>query len=179
MSRMGNKPIQVDSRVKVKLDGTTVTLSGPKGELTFNVPAAVSVSLEGERLTVQRQGDDGPIRSRHGMVRSVLNNMIIGVTTGYRKDLEFQGVGYRGQMKGARGISLSLGYSSPVEFEAPEGVKLTMPDATHIIVEGADKQQVGQVAATLRGYRPPDCYQGKGLRYVGERVVLKEGKTVG
>lgn len=179
MSRIGNKPIQVDSRVKVQVEGSTVTLTGPKGTLTFPVPEAVTVAMDGSRLTVTRNGDSGPIRARHGMVRSVLNNMMAGVTTGYRKDLEFQGVGYRGQVKGARGLSLSLGFSGPIEYEAPEGVKVSMPDPTHIVVEGPDKQLVGEVAATLRSFRPPDCYQGKGIRYVGEHVALKEGKTVG
>lgn len=179
MSRMGKKPIQVDSRAKVEVNGSTVTVSGPKGILTFPVPEAVSVAVDGAQVLVSRSGDTGPIRARHGMVRSVLNNMVIGVTNGYRKDLEFQGVGYRGQMKGASGLSLSLGYSGPVEYEVPAGVKVTMPDPTHIVIEGPDKQLVGEVAATLRSYRPPDCYQGKGLRYVGEHVTLKEGKTVG
>jgi large subunit ribosomal protein L6 len=119
------------------------------------------------------------MRARHGMVRSLLQNMVTGVTTGYRRDLEFQGVGFRGQMKGAQNLSLSLGFSGPVEYEVPAGVKVTMPDPTHIVVEGADKQLVGEVAAELRAFRPPDAYQGKGLRYVGERVTLKEGKTVG
>lgn len=179
MSRMGNKPIQVDSRVKVQIDGSTVTITGPKGTLSFAVPAAVTVAVDGGRLLVSRTGDEGPVRALHGMVRSVLNGMMIGVTTGYRKSLEFQGVGYRGQMKGARGVSLSLGFSGPIEYEVPEGVTVTMPDPTHIVVEGPDKHLVGEVAATLRSYRPPDCYQGKGIRYVGEYVALKEGKTVG
>lgn len=179
MSRVGKKPIQMDSRVKVQIDGSTVTVTGPKGTLSFAVPSAIAVTADADRVVVTRSGEEGPIRARHGMVRSILNGMVVGVTSGYRRDLEFQGVGYRGQLKGARGLSLNLGFSGPVEYEAPEGVKVTMPDPTHITVEGADKQLVGQAAATIRGFRPPDCYQGKGIRYVGERVSLKEGKTVG
>jgi large subunit ribosomal protein L6 len=169
----------VDSRVTVQVDGSTVTVTGPKGTLSFAVPAAIAVTADAAQVVVTRTGDEGPIRARHGMVRSILNNMMIGVTSGYRRDLEFQGVGYRGQVKGPRALSLSLGFSGPIEYEAPEGVKVTMPDPTHITVEGPDKQLVGQAAATIRGYRPPDCYQGKGIRYAGERVALKEGKTVG
>lgn len=179
MSRIGNKPVELDSRVSLQVDGATVTMKGPKGTLSLVVPEAISITQEEGRLTVTRQGDTGPVRALHGMVRSVLQNMVIGVSTGYRKALEFQGVGYRGQMKGSQALSLSLGFSSPIEYEIPEGLTVTMPDPTHIVIEGADKQLVGMVAATLRGYRPPDCYQGKGIRYVGEHVVLKEGKTVG
>ncbi len=179
MSRIGNKPVEVDSRVSVQVEGSTVTMKGPKGTQRLVVPEAISVAHEEGRLTVTRQGNAGPVRARHGMVRSTLQNMVVGVSTGYRKALEFQGVGYRGQMKGSQGLSLSLGFSGPIEYEVPEGVTVTMPDPTHIVIEGADKQLVGMVAATLRGYRPPDCYQGKGIRYVGEHVALKEGKTVG
>lgn len=179
MSRVGKKPIQLDSRVQVQIDGSTVTVTGPKGSLSFTIPTAIAVTADGGRVVVTRSGEEGPIRARHGMVRSILNNMMIGVTTGYRRDLEFQGVGYRGQIKGERGLSLSLGFSGPVEYEVPVGVKVSMPDPTHITVEGPDKQLVGQAAATIRGFRPPDCYQGKGIRYAGEHVSLKEGKTVG
>jgi len=176
---MGRKPIELAGQVKVTVDGSTVTMAGPKGILSFAVPEPITVAVAGAQLLVSRTGDDGPVRARHGMVRSVLQNMMVGVTTGYRRSLEFQGVGFRGQMKGAQSISLSLGFSGPIEYQVPEGVKVTMPDPTHIVVEGPDKQMVGEVAATLRAFRPPDAYQGKGLRYVGERVTLKEGKTVG
>jgi large subunit ribosomal protein L6 len=179
MSRIGKKPVDLDARVTVQIDGTAITVSGPKGTLSLTVPAAISVVLEGGKLVVSRSGDAGPIRARHGMVRSVLQNMVVGVTTGYRRGLEFQGVGYRGQMKGAQHVSLSLGFSGPVEYDVPEGVTVTMPDPTHIMVEGPDKQLVGEVASSLRAFRPPDAYQGKGLRYLGEKVTLKEGKTVG
>ncbi len=179
MSRMGRKPVDLDARVKVQIDGNTVTMTGPKGTLSMAIPEAISVAIEEGKLVVRRAGDEGPVRARHGMVRSMLHNMVVGVTEGYRRELEFQGVGFRGQMKGARSLSLSVGFSSPIEYEVPEGVKVTMPDPTHIVVEGPDKQQVGEVAAELRAFRPPDAYQGKGIRYVGEHVTLKEGKTVG
>lgn len=178
MSRMGKQPIPVDDRVKIDIDGDTVTVTGPKGTLNFTVPEPISIALEERQIVVSRDGDDRDTKSKHGMVRSVINGMIVGVSDGFKKELEFQGVGYRGQLKGNDHLTLNLGYSNPVEYDVPEGVTVTMPDATHITIEGIDKQLVGQVAATIRGFRPPDSYKGKGIRYVGEYISLKEGKTV-
>lgn len=178
MSRMGNQPVPVDDRVKVNIDDATVTVTGPKGTLDFTVPFPISVALKDTQIIVTRKGEHRDAKSKHGMVRSMLNGMIVGVTDGFKKQLEFQGVGYRGQLKDASHLTLNLGYSNPVEYDAPEGVTVSMPDATHITIEGIDKQLVGQVAATIRGFRPPDAYKGKGIRYVGEQISLKEGKTV-
>lgn len=178
MSRMGRKPIPLSGGVKASMDGNVVTLTGPKGTLSFTVPEPIAVSQQGTNLVVSRGSDDRQAKANHGMVRSILNGMVEGVSTGFRKSLEFQGVGYRGQLEGRR-LSLSVGLSEAVKYDIPDGVVVTMPDPTHIVIEGCVKQLVGQVAASLRAFRPPDAYQGKGIRYVGERVVLKEGKTVG
>ncbi|MBN2451976.1 MAG: 50S ribosomal protein L6 [Lentisphaeria bacterium] len=179
MSRMGRKPIRLDSRVEVTVDGSEVTVKGPKGSLSLRLPGAISVRQEGGELLVSRSSDERTVRARHGMVRSLLEGMMVGVTEGFRKELELQGVGYRGQIKGGNIVSLSLGFSDPVEYAAPAEVSVTMPDPTHIVVEGISKHLVGQVAAIIRGFRPPDAYHGKGVRYAGEKVSLKEGKTVG
>jgi len=179
MSRMGKRPIRPDRRAKVAVNGAAVTVSGPKGTLDFAVPEPISVTLGETEITIENGGNNKDAKSKHGMVRSILNSMIIGVTDGFKRELEFQGVGYRGQLKGTNHLTLNLGYSNPVEYDVPDGVAVSMPDATHIVLEGIDKQQVGQVAAVIRGFRPPDAYKGKGIRYAGEQVSLKEGKTVG
>jgi large subunit ribosomal protein L6 len=180
MSRIGRKPVVVDSGVKVEFADQTLTVSGPKGKITFPVPACVDVQVGDKQVNLQCATGtaDAQARALHGLARSMLQNMIKGVTQGYRKDLEIQGVGYRGKCVGSR-LCLSLGFSHAIEVMIPEGVKVTMPDNTHIVIEGVDKQMVGQTAATIRGIKPPDAYQGKGVRYVGEQVTLKEGKTVG
>jgi large subunit ribosomal protein L6 len=180
MSRIGKQPIELKSQAKVSISGQDVTVAGPKGSLSFALPACVSARQEENMLLVECSSFEKNPKNRalYGMVRSILNNMVQGVTDGFKRQLEIQGVGYRGQCSGKR-LILNLGYSHPVEFVAPEGVDISMPDNTHIVVEGIDKQAVGQVAATIRGFRPPDAYKGKGIRYQGEQISLKEGKTVG
>ena len=177
MSRMGKMPIQVSDKVKVDIAGAQVTVTGPKGALDFTVPQPISVALDKGVLTVSRDGESRDAKAKHGMVRSILQSHVTGVSDGFRRVLEIQGVGYRGQLKGNQ-LTLNLGYSNPVEYEVPEGVQVSMPDQTHIVLEGIDKQKVGQIAANIRGFRPPDAYKGKGVRYEGEQVSLKEGKTV-
>jgi len=178
MSRIGKKPIKLEGGVKVVVAGKRVTCTGPKGELSWELPEGISARQEGDMLLVER-GDPSPQGgANHGLARSLLQGMVIGVTQGFRKELEIQGVGYRGQCSG-RKLTLSIGYSHQVEFEAPEDVSVSMPSQTRIVVEGIDKQKVGQAAAMIRGLRKPDAYKGKGIRYVGEEITLKEGKSVG
>lgn len=178
MSRIGKKPIKLEAKVTVNVDGRQVTVSGPKGTLTWALPDGVAVTVDNGAALVEQQAETAELSARRGLVRSILQGQVEGVLNGYRKALEIQGIGYRGQLAGQI-LKLQLGYSHDVEFTIPAGVKVTMADATHITVEGPDKQLVGQTAATIRRFRPPDSYKGKGVRYVGERVVLKEGKTVG
>jgi len=177
MSRMGKMPIKIVDKVKVEIAGPNVTVTGPKGTLAFAVPAPITVAAEDGVLTVSRQGENRDAKSKHGMVRSILQNYVTGVSEGFKRTLEIQGVGYRGQLS-ERKLTLNLGYSNPVEYEIPEGVQASMPDQTHIVLEGIDKQVVGQIAANIRSFRAPDAYKGKGIRYAGEQVSLKEGKTV-
>jgi len=180
MSRIGKKPVELGDGVKVEVSGPDVTVTGPKGSLSYTLPARVSVRQDGRTLVVECAGaaQTRELKARHGLVRSLLQSMSIGVTAGFRRALEFQGVGYRGQLDG-RKLTLQLGFSHPVVYDIPEGVDISMPDATHVVLESMDKQLVGQVAATIRGFRPPDAYKGKGIRYVGEQISLKEGKSVG
>ncbi len=177
MSRMGKMPIKIVDKVKVEIAGSTVTVAGPKGSLAFVVPAPISVALADGVLTVTRKGENRDAKAKHGMVRSILQSHVIGVSEGFKRTLEIQGVGYRGQLSG-RKLTLNLGYSNPVEYEIPAGVQASMPDQTHIVLEGVDKQVVGQIAANIRSFRAPDAYKGKGIRYAGEQISLKEGKTV-
>jgi len=178
MSRMGKQPIALNDAVKVEISGTEVTVTGRKGSLTRSLPDCVRLVQKDNRLSVECEPATRHEKALHGLVRSLMQGMVTGVSEGYRRELEFQGVGYRGQCKGQH-LTLSLGFSHPVEYDVPEGVAVSMPDATHIVLEGIDKQKVGQTTATIRGFRPPDAYKGKGIRYVGEQISLKEGKTVG
>lgn len=177
MSRMGKMPIQVSDKVKIEIADDKVTVTGPRGALDFTVPSPISVACDDGVLTVSRDGETRDAKAKHGMVRSILQNHVVGVSEGFKRVLEIQGVGYRGQLKGSH-LTLNLGYSNPVEYDVPEGVDASMPDQTHIVLESNDKQLVGQIAANIRGFRPPDAYKGKGVRYEGEQVSLKEGKTV-
>ncbi len=177
MSRMGNKPITLNSKVKFAINGQDLKVTGPKGSLEFSLPEGISLENEGSIIHIKRDNDNRFLKMKHGMVRSILNSMIIGVDTGFKIDLELFGIGYRAQLAGKK-LTLNLGYSNPVVYEIPEGVTATLPDQTHISLESIDKQQVGQVAATIRKFRAPDAYHGKGVRYVGEQITLKEGKTV-
>lgn len=177
MSRMGNKQITLAAKVKLEVSGQDVTVTGSKGTLSYTLPEGISLEQEGSVLSVKRESDDRKLKMKHGLVRSLLNGMVTGVSTGFKKQLELFGVGYRGQITG-RKLTLNLGYSNPVVYDIPEGVTVTMPDQTHINLESIDKQKIGEVTATIRRFRKPDAYHGKGVRYLGEKITLKEGKTV-
>jgi len=173
MSRIANAPIQVPKGVEVKLDGHKVMVKGPKGELALEMHETVNVDQDGETLTMKARNDDALAMA--GTMRALVNNMVTGVSEGFERRLNLVGVGYRAQAQG-RKVSLNLGFSHPVEYEAPDGVTLETPTQTEIVVKGADKQQVGQVAAHIRAYREPEPYKGKGIRYADERISLKEAK---
>ncbi len=181
MSRIGRKPIVVPANVKVTIDDLTVSVDGPKGKLSFTHKPNVSVALEdgGKSLLVSRRDEERDSRALHGLTRSLVANMVTGVTTGYTKKLEIVGVGYQAQLKKANTVTLQVGYANQVNLEAPPGVSVTVPDATHITITGADKQAVGQFAAVVRKVRPPEPYKGKGIRYEGEVVRRKAGKAFG
>jgi large subunit ribosomal protein L6 len=178
MSRVGLKPIALPEKVSVKVDGGEVTVEGPKGKLSFPLPEGITLAAEGTEVVVSRATDSRQHKALHGTARSLINNMIIGVSKGFVKDLEIQGVGLRAAVKGSE-IDLSLGRSHPLLHPIPAGLTVTVTDNTKIKVEGIDKQLVGQFAAEVRGYYPPEPYKGKGVRYVGEYVRRKEGKSVG
>jgi len=177
MSRIGKSPIPVPSGVEVGVSGSTVTVKGPKGSLEHTVPESISVSVEDGVVHVNRSDDERRNRSLHGLSRSLINNMVIGVTEGFRKDLEIVGVGYRANAKGPSKLELSLGFSHPVHVTAPDGVTFDVPEPTKIGVIGIEKQVVGQVAAEIRAFRKPEPYKGKGVRYAGERILRKAGKA--
>ena len=175
MSRIGKKPIAVPTGVTVTIDPDVVRVHGPKGELSERIPRDITVAQEGEEINVTRPTDRGEHRALHGLTRSLVANMVEGVTTGFTKTLEIQGVGYRAQLKG-RDLELALGYSHPVPIKAPEGIEFEVPQPTRVIVKGNSKQQVGEIAAIIRKQRPPEPYKGKGIRYEGEYVARKVGK---
>ena len=176
MSRIGNKPITVPAGVEVKLDGQHITVKGPKGTLERDIHKNMTVSIDGNVIKVTRSDDEAYNRSLHGLTRTLISNMIEGVLNEYTRELEINGVGYRAQLKG-KNLVLTLGYSHPVEMEAPEGIKFEVPSPNQIIVRGVDKEQVGQVAAVIRTKRPPEVYRGKGIKYVEEHIRRKEGKA--
>ena len=177
MSRIGREPILVPAGVTVTVAaGNVVTVKGPLGELTQTFNSALTIAQEGSTLTVTRPNDEKENRALHGLTRTLLNNMVVGVKDGFSKKLEIVGVGYRVEKQGAK-INLGLGYSHPVIFEEKDGVKFEVPDSTTIIVKGIDKQAVGQIAAVIRSKRPPEPYLGKGIKYEGERIRRKAGKT--
>lgn len=177
MSRIGRKPITVPSGVEINVDeNNLVTVKGPKGTLTEQISQDLTITQEGEELIVTRPTDNKKHRSLHGLSRTLINNMIVGVTEGYTKKLEVVGVGYRAQKQGQK-LVLSLGFSHPVEMEDPEGLEIEVPNQTEILVKGINKQLVGNYAAKIRAWREPEPYKGKGIRYSGEYVRRKEGKT--
>ena len=176
MSRIGKKPIPVPAGVEVTIDGTNVVVKGPKGELSKSFYELLTITREGDEILVTRPDDSRTSRAMHGLTRTLLNNMIVGVSAGFAKKLELQGVGYRVALKG-NNLELALGFSHPVVVEPEPGITLEGPDNTHVIVKGIDNQRVGQVAADIRGIRPPEPYKGKGIRYQGEHVRRKVGKT--
>jgi large subunit ribosomal protein L6 len=175
MSRIGKKPIPVPTGVTVSVEPQLVRVNGPKGELTERIPRDITVAQEGEDLIVTRPTDRGEHRALHGLTRSLVANMVEGVTDGYTRTLEIHGVGYRAQLKG-KGLELALGFSHPVSIPAPDGIEFEVPQPTRVIVKGISKQQVGEIAAIIRKQRPPEPYKGKGIRYEGEYVARKVGK---
>ena len=177
MSRIGKQPITIPSGVEVTLDGNHVTVKGPKGTLEHDAPADITITREGDELIVSRPDDERGHRALHGLTRSLVFNMVVGVSEGFTKELEIVGVGYRAAAAGPRRLDLQLGFSHPVPVDAPEGVEFEVPVPTRITVRGYDKQLVGQVAADIRKIRKPEPYKGKGIRYAGERVLRKAGKS--
>jgi large subunit ribosomal protein L6 len=177
MSRIGQAPIAIPAGVDVTIEGRNVTVKGPKGELSRTVPAGISVTKLDNDLVVQRPNDERENRALHGLTRSLVNNMVVGVTDGFKKNLEIVGVGYRAESQGPDAIRLALGFSHPVNVKAPAGITFEVPAATQIVVSGIDKEVVGQVAADIRSIRKPEPYKGKGVRYQGERVLRKAGKA--
>lgn len=176
MSRIGKKPITVPAGVDVKIDGATVTVKGPKGTLTNTFNADMIIKLEGTEIIVERPSENKMHKSLHGLTRTLLNNMVEGVTNGYKKTLEIEGIGYRAAKQG-KDLVMNLGYSHQVIVPEIDGITIEVPNNTTIVVNGIDKQVVGQIAAEIREKRPPEPYKGKGIRYQGERIIRKEGKA--
>ena len=176
MSRIGNKPIAIPAGVDVKIDGSQVTVKGPKGELTNSFNAAISIVMENNEIVVTRPSDNKEHRSLHGLTRTLIANMVEGVTNGYKKELEVNGVGYRAQKQG-KDLVMNLGYSHQVIMPEVDGITIEVPNNNSIIISGPDKQKVGQFAAEVREKRPPEPYKGKGIKYVDEHIRRKEGKA--
>lgn len=177
MSRIGKQPIELPPNVNVEISGSTVKVKGPKGELNYNLPEGIRVSKGDSKIVVEREADSKIVKALHGLARSLLSNMVKGVSGGYERTLEISGIGYRAQVKGNK-IIFTLGYSHPIEYELPVGVTAKVDEKqTTITLSGIDKQLVGQVAANIRALKMPDAYKGKGVRYSGERIKLKAGKT--
>ncbi|MBD1921521.1 50S ribosomal protein L6 [Microcoleus sp. FACHB-831] len=176
MSRIGKRPINIPAKVEVAIDGQQVAIKGPKGQLSRILPAEVTVEQEGSTILVKAKNDSRPARQRHGLSRTLVSNMVEGVSTGFQRRLEIQGVGYRAQVQG-RNLILNVGYSHQVQIEPPEGVQLAVENNTNVIVSGIDKEIVGNTAAKIRAVRPPEVYKGKGIRYAGEVVRRKAGKA--
>ena len=177
MSRIGKSPVVIPAKVKIEIKSGLVLVEGPKGKLSFNIPKHTAVAVGGSELLVSRTAEHSEARAMHGLCRSILNNMVKGVHDGFVKKLEIHGVGFKAAVQG-KIVNLSLGYSHPVNYPIPDQIKVTVDEATKITIEGPDKQVVGQVAAELRSYYPPEPYKGKGVRYSDEKIVRKEGKTV-
>jgi large subunit ribosomal protein L6 len=177
MSRIGKQPIQVPSGVKVSIDEKTVMLEGPKGKLALQLPYGVKAEYSENKILIKRLSDIKDHRMKHGLIRSLTSNMVKGVVEGFSKELEIQGVGFKAQMSGKK-LVLNLGFSHPVEFSIPDGINIQVPKPTQITVQGIDKQLVGEVSAKIRAFYKPEPYKGKGIRYLGEHVRKKAGKTV-
>lgn len=176
MSRIGNKPITIPAGLEVKQDGQAITVKGKDATLTLNVHPSITVEVNDNVISVKRPNDEKQVKALHGLTRSLINNMVIGCSEGFKKELEIQGVGYKAAKQGNK-VVFNLGYSHPIEMEEPQGITIDVPAQNQIIVKGADKQMVGETAAKIRSFRLPDAYKGKGIRYVGEFVRIKEGKT--
>jgi large subunit ribosomal protein L6 len=177
MSRIGKQPITIPPKVKVEVQGRRVRVEGPKGKLELDLPPAVAARVESGAVVVSRTGDDARSKAMHGLGRALVNNMVKGVTDGYAKKLEINGVGFKAAVQGKQ-VVLNLGYSHPINYPIPDQVKVTVEENTKLTVEGPDKQLVGKVAAEIRGFYPPEPYKGKGVKYADEKIVRKEGKTV-
>jgi large subunit ribosomal protein L6 len=177
MSRIGKLPVALPPKVKVEIKGQKVFVEGPKGKLDFELPSRTSAKVDGTNLVVSRQGDDAEAKALHGLSRAIVNNMVKGVSDGFVKKLEIQGVGFKAAVQGNK-VNLALGYSHPINYPIPDQIKVTVEENTKLTIEGPNKQLVGQVAAEIRSYYPPEPYKGKGVRYAGEQVRRKEGKTV-
>lgn len=178
MSRIGRLPVEIPAGVTVKVDGNTVSVKGPKGELSRTIHSEMAVKMEGSTVTVTRPSDEQLHKSLHGLSRTLIANMVEGCSKGYMKQLEISGVGYKAEPR-PFGLQLTLGYSHQVVYKAPAGIKLTAPQPTQVTIEGADKEKVGQVAAEIRALRPPEPYKGKGIKYAGEVIRRKAGKAGG
>ncbi|MBD1889048.1 50S ribosomal protein L6 [Coleofasciculus sp. FACHB-712] len=176
MSRIGKRPINIPAKVQVSIDGQHVAVKGPKGELSRVLPSEVSIEQEGETILVKRRDESRAARQRHGLSRTLIANMVDGVSQGFQRRLEIQGVGYRAAVQG-RNLILSVGYSHPVQIEPPDGVQMAVENNTNVVVSGIDKEIVGNIAARIRAVRPPEVYKGKGIRYAGEVVRRKAGKA--
>ena len=178
MSRIGKKAIELPAKVKLNVSGDgAISVEGPKGKLEWTLPKQISARIEGTQVSVIRGSEDRKVRALHGLSRALINNMVTGVSAGFVKDLEIQGVGFKAAVKGAI-LDLNLGFSHDIHFPIPQGIKVTVAENTKIKIEGIDRQLVGQVAADIRAYYPPEPYKGKGVRYAGEQIQRKEGKTV-
>jgi large subunit ribosomal protein L6 len=177
MSRIGRLPIDIPPKVKVEVRDRKVFVEGPKGRLDFALPRRTAATVEGSQVKVSREGDDSEAKALHGLSRAILYNMVKGVSEGFVKRLEIQGVGFKAAVQGKQ-VNLTLGYSHPISYPIPDQIKVTVEENTKLTIEGPSKEVVGQVAAEIRGFYPPEPYKGKGVRYLGEHVVRKEGKTV-
>ncbi|MCX6884477.1 MAG: 50S ribosomal protein L6 [Verrucomicrobiota bacterium] len=177
MSRIGKQPITIPAKVKVELKGQKVSVEGPKGNLNFDLPKRISISIDKDQLVVSRQGEDAQAKALHGLSRALVNNMLRGVSEGFVKKLEIHGVGFKASVQG-KVVNMVLGFSHPINYSIPDQIKVTVEENTKVTIEGPDRQVVGQVASELRSFYPPEPYKGKGVRYSDERVVRKEGKTV-
>ncbi len=177
MSRIGKQPIAIPQKVKVEIKGQQVSVEGPKGKLNWELPRRTSLKVEDGKVVVSREGDDANAKALHGLSRALVNTMVRGVSEGFVKKLEIQGVGFKASVQGSN-VNMTLGYSHPIVYPIPAQIKVTVEENTKITIEGPDRQTVGQVAAELRSFYPPEPYKGKGVRYSDERVIRKEGKTV-
>jgi large subunit ribosomal protein L6 len=177
MSRIGKQPIAIPAKVKVEVKGQKIHVEGPKGKLDWELPARTSLKVEGDKIVVNRAGEDSAAKALHGTSRAIVNNMVKGVSEGYVKKLEIQGVGFKAAVAG-KVVNLALGFSHPINYNIPDQVKVTVEENTKLTIEGPDKILVGKVASEIRSFYPPEPYKGKGVRYAGEHVQRKEGKTV-
>ena len=178
MSRIGKKPIDIPAGVKVSVSGETVAVEGKGGKLSIALPPHVAVEVKENQVLVSQTDEVREAGAMHGLARSLINNMVIGVSVGFKKELSIVGVGYKATLAGNK-LTLNLGFSHPIVYQLPEGIKLTVEEGTKMVVSGCDKQLVGETAAQIRRFRPPEPYKGKGIRYVDERIIIKEGKSVG